>query len=186
MGILVQQLETAAHILEETGALVPVDVACALDQPSHIRFSTRHQLTLADQRSAVDRIAAVLGEVPAIQPVFTGRHGASVRGEHEGMAIIAVTDAAVPHTPLPERITTTAGTIAVLRAIMPWADSVEEHLQELVVCDASTQHSVHATVDTEKGAKTVQFGLVPEYNSGRRRQALLPTGHPLGISVIRA
>ncbi|WP_405814244.1 hypothetical protein OG241_06610 [Streptomyces sp. NBC_01390] len=96
MGALIQQLETAAHILGSAGNLVQVHVVCELGEQPFVRLHTPHQLTVADQRSAVDRVAAVLGEVPLLQPVFTGRHGTSVRGVRDGVEIVAVTNAAIP------------------------------------------------------------------------------------------
>lgn len=189
MRLVEAQLETAARILEEAGDLVPVDVTCVLEQPPHsqphIQISTPHQLSLADQRSAIDRIATLLDAIPSIHPVFTGRHGASVRGERGGVEVIAVTNAAVPQSSLPERTTTTRDTVAVLRAIRSWAGSIEEHVQELIVHDSSLRHAVHVMVATEEAAERVRFGLVPEESSDRRRRALLPTGQFLTISVVR-
>ncbi|UIX34453.1 hypothetical protein [Streptomyces sp. GQFP] len=184
MGVLIQQLETAAHILGSAGDLVQVHVVCELGEQPFVRLHTPHQLAVADQRSAVDRVAAVLGEVPLLQPVFTGRHGASVRGVREGVEIVAVTNAAIPDSVLPQRTTTTHGTIAVLRAVVPWACNVEAHVHTLAVHDLSTRYSVAVDVTDGEAAEAVLAGLVRDKPRGRARRALLPTGHSLTVRVI--
>lgn len=159
-------------------------VECELGEEPLIRLHTPYQLTVADQRSAIDRVADVLGEVPLLQPAFTGRHGASVRGIRDGVKIVAVTNAAIPDSVLPQRTTTTRSTITVLRAVVPWARSIEAHVHTLAVYDLSTRHSVAVDVTDSEAAQAVLAGLVRDEPRGRARRALLPTGHSLSVRVI--
>lgn len=69
----------------------------------------------------------------------------------------------------------------MLRAVVPWARSIEAHVHTLAVYDLSTRHSVAVDVTD---SEAVLAGLVRDEPRGRARRALLPTGHSLSVRVI--
>ncbi|MFJ4972703.1 hypothetical protein [Streptomyces sp. NPDC088755] len=192
MGDLAQQLQDVARLLDDVGAMPPLGITFVREEdPPYVILATPHQLPLADQRLAVDQIAARISAVPAVHEVLAGRYGASVRGQWETTVVIAVTNAA-PHLPgtpdLPERTTTTRDTAKALRSLTGWAAQAGPDVDELVVTDQSRRHTVHAAVPDDDAAHRVLDGLVPDadylsHRPGRRYRSLLPTGHLLSVSV---
>lgn len=193
MGDFAPQLQDVALLLDEVGSLPPLTITFTHDEDSpYAILATPHQLPVADQRVAVDRIAARVGAVPAVGEVLFGRYGASVRGQWKNTIIIAITNAAPQHLPnypdLPERTTTTSDTAEALRALAKWAGKAAQDAYELEVRDLSRHHTVHATVSDDSAAQHVLDGLVPDtgyvlHKPGRRYRSLLPTGHLLSVSV---
>lgn len=193
MQDLVRQMEDVARLLEDAEELPPLAITFARDRDEgpYVIIATPHQLPLADQRLAVDRIAARVHAVPQVGEVLTGRYGASARGRWADTVVVAVTNAA-PHLPgmrvLPERTTTTRETANTLKSLTAWAQKAESHMVELVVTDHSLSHTVHVIVEYDHAAQGVLEGLVPDTDSrvhrpGRRYRALLPTGHSLSVTV---
>ncbi|MEW2498519.1 hypothetical protein AB0942_34055 [Streptomyces nodosus] len=184
-----------AELLEDVGSLPPLAItfACDREEGPYVIVATPHQLPLADQRLAVDRIAARVEAVPKVGEVLTGRYGASARGRWADTVVVAVTNAA-PHLPgmpaLPGRTTTTRETADTLRSLTEWVKKTESHMDELVVTDHSGSHTVHVIVEDDHAAQGVLEGLVLDtdtrvHRPGRRYRALLPTGHSLSVSVDR-
>ncbi|EGX61848.1 hypothetical protein ACF065_27670 [Streptomyces sp. NPDC015232] len=193
MRDLVRQLEDVARLLDDVGSLPPLSITftCDGDGGPYVILETPNQLPLADQRMAVDQIAARVHAVPKVGEVLMGRYGASARGRWEDTLVVAVTNAA-PHVPgmpaLPERTTTTQETAGALRALTAWAGTTESHMDELVVTDQSRSHTVHVITENDHAAHSLLEGLIPDTESrwhrpGRRYRALLPTGHSLSVTV---
>lgn len=181
-----------ARLLDDVGALPPLVITFVRDEdPPYVILATLHQLTLADQRLAVDQIAARLGCLPKVHEVLAGRYGASVRGRWESTFIIVVTNAAppMPGTPdLPERTTATSDIADTLRSLADWAGKTAQDVNELVVTEHSRTCTVHAMVADDAAAQRVLDGLVPDDDfalrrPGRRYRSLLPTGHLLSVTV---
>ncbi|WP_282695225.1 hypothetical protein [Streptomyces sp. CC208A] len=192
MGDLSQQIQDVARLLDVVGTLPPLSVTFARHEDSpYVLLATPHQLPLADQRLAVDRIAARIRAVPTVHEVLAGRFGVSVKGPWESTVIVAVTNAApqLPGVPdLPDRATTTSGTAEVLRSLAEWAEWAEPDVDELTVKDLSRTHSVYATVLDDAAAQRLLEDLVPDagyvlHRPGRRYRSLLPTGHLFHVSV---
>ncbi|MFJ8752131.1 hypothetical protein ACIREO_22785 [Streptomyces sp. NPDC102441] len=193
MRDLERQLVDVAELLDDVGPLPPLAITFARDREEgpYVIIATPHQLPLADQRLAVDQIAARVQAVPKVSEVLTGRYGASARGRWADTVVVAVTNAApqLPGMPaLPERTTTTRETADTLRSLTAWAKKTESNMDELVVTDHSRSHTVHVIVEDDHAAQGVLEGLVPDTDSrvhrpGRRYRALLPTGHSLSVSV---
>ncbi|GLX22473.1 hypothetical protein Slala01_61170 [Streptomyces lavendulae subsp. lavendulae] len=184
-----------SRLLDQVGTMPPLAITFVEDEdPPLVILATPHQLPLADQRLAVDRIAELITAVPRVHEVLSGRYGASVRGQWEDTVVIAITNAAehlpgLPgHPDLPKRTTTTQGTADALRSLAEWGATVERDVDELVVTDQGRRHTVRTTVADEDAAQRVLHGLVvdADHNQlrpGRRYRALLPTGHLLSVSV---
>lgn len=196
MRDLVRQLEDVARLLDDVGSLPPLSVTFTHDRDEgpYVILETPHQLPLADQRLAVDQIAARVHAVPKVGEVLSGRYGASARGQWDDTTVVAVTNAA-PHIPgmptLPERTTTTRETADALRALTAWVGTTEAHMDELVVSGHSRSHTVHAFTEDDDAAQNLLEGLIPDTDSrahrpGRRYRALLPTGHSLTVTVAPA
>ncbi|WP_159056598.1 hypothetical protein [Streptomyces yokosukanensis] len=194
MRDLTRQLEDVARLLDEVGPLPPLKITFTHDPDDgpYVIVATPHQLKLADQRLAVDRIAARVQAVTKVGEVFRGHYGASAHGWWADTLIVAVTNAApqMPGMPaLPQqRTTTTCETAGVLRSLTTWAQKAEPYMDELEVRDHSLRHSVHVFVTADQAAQSVMEGLVPDTDSiwhrpGRRYRALLPTGQSLSVSV---
>ncbi|MFF9074639.1 hypothetical protein ACF1A9_20385 [Streptomyces sp. NPDC014872] len=96
MRDLERQLVDVAELLDDVGSLPPLAItfACDREEGPYVIVATPHQLPLADQRLAVDQIAARVEAVPKVGEVLTGRYGASVRGRWAHTVVVAVTNAA--------------------------------------------------------------------------------------------
>ena len=85
--------------------------------------------------------------------------------------MIAAADAAPSQEMLPARTTITEATVEVLLALIPWADGIEEHVDEMVTRDSPTRHHVHVMVTNQAAADAVLADMVRDerYQPGRQR-----------------
>ncbi|MFI1929256.1 hypothetical protein [Streptomyces sp. NPDC020330] len=184
MGILDQQLRTIAALLEEADVTAAPTITCHCDGDLSIELLASDMLPLADQRSMVDRIAAALGAIPSVKPLFENQYAVVCEGYRDGLLIIASTHAGTPRPAAPQPTTASSGTVTFIHSILSWAQNVAPVIQSLVVRGTSGSHGLTVGVASAKDAEAVVAGLVPEAPRGRRLRALLPTGHPVTVWVL--
>ncbi|WP_145502628.1 hypothetical protein [Streptomyces sp. CFMR 7] len=183
MGVLGQQLLCIAALLEEADVTAPLVITCHCEDDPAIEVLASDRLSLADQRTVVDRIAIPLGAIPSVKRLFRNEYAVFCEGHRDGLLIIASTHAGTPRPAVPPT-TAPSDTVAFLRSILPWAQSVAPVVESLAVREVSGSHTVTVMVASAQHAEAALAGLVPEAPRGRSQRALLPTGHPVTTRVL--
>lgn len=191
-GLLVDDLATmmlaAAEVLERAAAdtgLVPISADFTIEgDDRNVALGTPAELAMADQRTAIDRIAAALGVQSRTRKVLTGHYGQSAEGYWKGVQVIAITNAGLSHRPPSDSAPSTRALVGALREIIPWAASVEEHVVSLSVCGHHDCPFVLVTACNESAADRLLEGLTQDPDHKQRYgphtfRAVLPTGHLL-------
>jgi hypothetical protein len=155
---------------------------------------------LADQRTGIDALAAVLGVVPQFSQVPGSDLTYSFKAAlPHGIALVATAVKSDPTyrrmfaSSVRTRTTTTRHTAATLRALLPWVATLpEQMIRELTVSDDLHGNRVRLTLDDAlepaQVVATVAGELPAEFShwsTGAAARAILPTGQVLWISANR-
>ncbi|MEU5138139.1 hypothetical protein [Streptomyces californicus] len=181
MRVLGRQLLTTATLLEEAGVTAPLTITCHCEEGPSVELLASDRLSIADQRTVVDRVAALLGAIPSVKRLFGEQYAVFCEGYRDGFLIIASTHSGTPRPAVLEPASDSSDTAAFLRSILSWATA--PRIQTLVVRETAGSHAVTAWCANARDAEAALAGLVPETQQGRGIRALLPTGHPVTVRV---
>ncbi|MCM2430986.1 hypothetical protein [Streptomyces sp. RKAG337] len=187
-------LRGVAALLDRAGPLEPLQLTlCGRD--AQVTFA--ESVTMADQRSSVDRLAAATGAAPVLSALGADAYTYTLTVDLPGeLLLVAGTHPTFNNRTPAARTTSTAATAALLRGLLPWAedlstlpvaltglevrdDSRRVHVQLLVDSDGDPKAALAMASTGVRALRTspgIPFGI-----DGRGR---LPSGHHVLISVM--
>lgn len=190
---LTDLLHATAEVLEAAGPLEPLRLALA---GRDVQVSFAEFTTMADQRSSIDRLAAATGADPVLSELGANAYTYTLTADLPGgMVLVAGTHPTLNRS-RPERSTSTAATAALLRTLLPWAQTLSSlpvSVSGLEVTDTAHRLAVQLLVDGADDPKAAMVAAstgvtalqtapaVPFGIDGRGR---LPSGQPVLISVM--
>jgi hypothetical protein len=187
-------LRGVAAVLDSAGPLEPLHLTlCGRD--AQITFA--EGVTMADQRSSVDRLAAATGAAPVLSTLGADSYTYTLTADLPGGLLLVVGTRPTLNNRAPAgRTTSTAATAALLHGLLPWAQDLSAlpvALSGLEVRDDSRRVHVQLLVDSD-GDPTAALEMASTGVSALRTRpgtpfgidgrGRLPSGHPVLISVM--
>ncbi|MFJ9574625.1 hypothetical protein [Streptomyces bacillaris] len=190
---LTELLSATADLLDDAGPLEPVRLALA---GRDLQLTFAEFSTMADQRASVDRLAAATGTDPVLSELGADAYTYTLTADLPGgMMLVAGTHPTLGRHQ-PARTTSTAATAALVRSLLPWAQTLAAlpvDVTGLEITDDARRLAVQLLVDSAgdpaaamsvaaTGVTALRTGPGDPFGiDGRGR---LPSGHPVLISVL--
>lgn len=190
---LTELLRATAALLDDAGPLEPVRLALA---GRDVQLTFAEFTTMADQRASVDRLAAATGAGPVLSALGADAYTYTLTADlPDGMMLIAGTHPTLGrHQPV--RTTSTAATTALLRSLLPWAQTLAGlpvDVAGLEISDDARRLAVQLLVDSAGDPAAAMSAAAtgvtalrtsPGDPFGIDGRGRLPSGHPVLISVM--
>jgi len=186
-------LHAAADVLDHAGPVEPLQIALS---GRDIQLTFAEPVTMADQRTSVDRLAAVTSAEPVLCDLGASAYTYTLTTDLPGgIVLLAGTHPTLNRTP-PARTTSTAATAALLRALHPWALALAGTpvaVSGLQIRDDAHRLDVQLLVDGADDPAAACAAACAGITALRTRPATpygidargrLPTGQPVLISVL--
>ena len=187
-------LNGAAALLDRAGALEPVELA--LDDGA-VQVTFAESVTMADQRSSIDRLAAATGCSPVLSELGADAYIYTLTADlPDGTVVVAGTHPSLNRV-RPSRVTSTAATTALLRSLVPWGQALSDApvaVSGLEIRDDGQRLEVRLLVDGADDpaaalSATVSTGVTavrtrPGEPFGLDGRGWLPSGHQVLISIL--